>query len=129
VRKDLKTHDITVYLPNVDDEDELQAAENQEIEVRFSSAFSFIPVLAFSLLLLPLCSRQATVPFAVVGCNKVIEVGGRSLRGRSYPWGVVEGERDIMDVKTILLSPTTSVLLTPQSTTRSTATLSGCDPC
>ena len=31
------------------------------------------------------------VPFAVVGSNTVIEVDGRKIRGRRYPWGVVEG--------------------------------------
>jgi septin 7 len=32
------------------------------------------------------------VPFAVVGSNAVIESQGRKLRGRVYPWGVVEVE-------------------------------------
>lgn len=33
------------------------------------------------------------VPFAVVGSNTVVEVDGRKIRGRRYPWGVVEGKR------------------------------------
>ena len=32
------------------------------------------------------------VPFAVVGSNTVVEVEGRKVRGRRYPWGVVEGK-------------------------------------
>lgn len=32
------------------------------------------------------------VPFAVVGANAVIELEGRRVRGRKYPWGVAEGE-------------------------------------
>lgn len=32
------------------------------------------------------------VPFAVVGSNTVIEIGGKRLRGRQYPWGVAEVE-------------------------------------
>ncbi|XP_076470690.1 septin-7-like isoform X2 [Babylonia areolata] len=32
------------------------------------------------------------VPFAVVGSNRVIEMGGKRLRGRQYPWGLVEVE-------------------------------------
>ncbi|CAL1529119.1 unnamed protein product [Lymnaea stagnalis] len=32
------------------------------------------------------------VPFAVVGSNRVIEVGGKKVRGRQYPWGIVEVE-------------------------------------
>lgn len=32
------------------------------------------------------------MPFAVVGSNTVIEVDGKKLRGRKYPWGIAEGE-------------------------------------
>lgn len=32
------------------------------------------------------------VPFAVVGSNAVIELEGKKLRGRNYPWGLVEVE-------------------------------------
>ncbi|KAJ8302464.1 hypothetical protein KUTeg_018860 [Tegillarca granosa] len=32
------------------------------------------------------------VPFAVVGSNRVIEAGGKRVRGRQYPWGIVEVE-------------------------------------
>ncbi|XP_049527536.1 septin-7-like isoform X1 [Dermacentor silvarum] len=32
------------------------------------------------------------VPFAVVGSNTVVEVNGRRVRGRKYPWGVAEVE-------------------------------------
>ncbi|XP_065562254.1 septin-7-like isoform X6 [Artemia franciscana] len=32
------------------------------------------------------------VPFAVVGANHVFEVEGRKVRGRKYPWGIVEVE-------------------------------------
>ncbi|XP_075219952.1 septin-4-like isoform X2 [Lycorma delicatula] len=35
---------------------------------------------------------KACVPFAVVGSNTIIEVGGTKVRGRQYPWGVVEVE-------------------------------------
>lgn len=31
------------------------------------------------------------MPFAVVGSNTFIDVGGKKVRGRAYPWGVVEG--------------------------------------
>lgn len=33
------------------------------------------------------------IPFAVVGSNTVIEVAGKKIRGRQYPWGVVDGKR------------------------------------
>ncbi|XP_063884965.1 septin-7-like isoform X6 [Scylla paramamosain] len=32
------------------------------------------------------------VPFAVVGSNTTVEVDGKKVRGRKYPWGVVEVE-------------------------------------
>jgi len=31
------------------------------------------------------------VPFAVVGSNAVVESQGKKVRGRVYPWGIVEG--------------------------------------
>ena len=34
--------------------------------------------------------REA-IPFAVCGANQIIEVRGKKVRGRMYPWGVVEG--------------------------------------
>ena len=35
---------------------------------------------------------QEAIPFAVVGSTTVIEVNNKKVRGRQYPWGVVEGE-------------------------------------
>ncbi|KAL1140226.1 hypothetical protein AAG570_000158 [Ranatra chinensis] len=35
---------------------------------------------------------KASVPFSVIGSNIVIEVEGTRVRGRQYPWGVVEVE-------------------------------------
>lgn len=47
---------------------------------------------ASSSLLLALRSlSQRSVPFAVIGSNTVVEVNGRRSRGRTYPWGAVEG--------------------------------------
>nr|CAH7733025.1 unnamed protein product [Callosobruchus chinensis] len=37
-------------------------------------------------------SLKDRVPFAVVGSNAVIEIDGKKLRGRKYPWGVAEVE-------------------------------------
>lgn len=34
---------------------------------------------------------KACVPFAVVSSSTILEVAGRKVRGRQYPWGVVEG--------------------------------------
>lgn len=35
---------------------------------------------------------KASIPFAVVGSNTILEVAGRKVRGRQYPWGVVDGK-------------------------------------
>lgn len=35
------------------------------------------------------------VPFAVVGANAVLEVDGKKVRGRKYPWGIAEGNKII----------------------------------
>lgn len=35
---------------------------------------------------------KASIPFAVVGSNQQIEAKGKKVRGRLYPWGVVEVE-------------------------------------
>ncbi|XP_071790182.1 septin-5-like isoform X2 [Asterias amurensis] len=35
---------------------------------------------------------KASVPFAVIGSNTVVEVGGKRVRGRLYPWGITEVE-------------------------------------
>lgn len=34
---------------------------------------------------------KASLPFAVVGSNTILEVAGKKIRGRQYPWGVVDG--------------------------------------
>ncbi|CAL4069048.1 unnamed protein product [Meganyctiphanes norvegica] len=35
---------------------------------------------------------KEAVPFAVVGSTTVLDVGGKKVRGRQYPWGVIEVE-------------------------------------
>lgn len=39
-----------------------------------------------------LVDLRERIPFAVVGSNSVIEVAGKKIRGRKYPWGIVEVE-------------------------------------
>eukprot|EP00794_Sanderia_malayensis_P018894 gene18894-20796_t len=39
-----------------------------------------------------LIDLRERIPFAVVGSNAVMEVGGKKIRGRKYPWGIVEVE-------------------------------------
>jgi septin family protein len=57
--------------------------------------------------LLSLSSLQASIPFAVVGSNQQIEAKGKKVRGRLYPWGVVEVENpehnDFLKLRTMLM--------------------------
>lgn len=36
-------------------------------------------------------SKKESIPFAVIGSNTVVEAKGKRVRGRLYPWGIVEG--------------------------------------
>ena len=47
-----------------------------------------------SLVLNRLCYlfSQAQLPFAVVGSNTILDVNGKKIRGRMYPWGIAEGQ-------------------------------------
>lgn len=51
---------------------------------------------------------KASLPFAVVGSNTIIEVAGKKVRGRQYPWGVVDVENsqhsDFIKLRTMLIS-------------------------
>ncbi|CAE1168011.1 SEPT2 [Acanthosepion pharaonis] len=51
---------------------------------------------------------KEAVPFAVVGSSESFEVNGRKVRGRRYPWGVVEVENpdhcDFIKLRTMLIT-------------------------
>lgn len=51
--------------------------------------------------------KQA-VPFAVIGSNTIFEVGGKKIRGRQYPWGIVDVENtmhsDFIKLRTMLIA-------------------------
>lgn len=78
----------------------------------FSSRVNFSCVLSEhwgSLHTACLCcvSFQASIPFSVVGSNQLIEAKGKKVRGRLYPWGVVEVENpehnDFLKLRTMLM--------------------------
>lgn len=50
---------------------------------------------------------KEAVPFAVCGSTTLLEVKGRKVRGRLYPWGVVEVENpehcDFIKLRTMLM--------------------------
>ena len=35
---------------------------------------------------------KEAVPFAVVGSSTILDISGKKVRGRQYPWGVIEVE-------------------------------------
>lgn len=51
---------------------------------------------------------KQSIPFAVIGSTQVVEVNGRRVRGRIYPWGIVEVENpvhsDFLKLRTFLVS-------------------------
>lgn len=67
--QDLNDNGIRIFQPSISEWDDAETvAETKEIVSR--------------------------IPFAVVGSVQEIELGnGRKVRGRKYPWGVIEGKR------------------------------------
>ncbi|NWU66131.1 SEPT2 protein, partial [Pterocles burchelli] len=51
---------------------------------------------------------KASIPFCVVGSSRLIEAKGKKVRGRLYPWGVVEVENpehnDFLKLRTMLIT-------------------------
>ncbi|XP_071033249.1 septin-2 isoform X1 [Parasteatoda tepidariorum] len=51
---------------------------------------------------------KESIPFAVIGSTQIVEINGRKVRGRLYPWGIVEVENpkhsDFLKLRTFLIS-------------------------
>lgn len=51
---------------------------------------------------------KAAVPYAVIGSNTTIDIRGKKIRGRQYPWGIVEIENpnhcDFIKLRTMLIT-------------------------
>ena len=63
--REIQDHGIQIFVPDLFEDDEASNTEVKEI--------------------------RTGIPFAVVGSNTLLEVNGKKVRGRIYPWGVVEG--------------------------------------
>lgn len=75
ILQDIKTYNIRIYtLP--DGEEEINQNSSVE-ERRYKNELEVL---------------KKAMPFAVVGSTDFYEIGGRRVRGRLYPWGVVEVE-------------------------------------
>ncbi len=70
ILSDLEYHSIRIFqAPKYDLDDEETVAENQEV--------------------------MGKIPFAIVGSNyEVVNNAGRKVRGRKYPWGVIEVDNE-----------------------------------
>ena len=84
ILEEIKEHGIKIYsLPDCDsDEDEDYKQQVQQL--------------------------RDSIPFAVVGANAMVEIKGKKMRGRQYPWGVVEVENpnhcDFVYLRTMLIT-------------------------
>ena len=84
---DLDNQGIEYYrAKEYEGEDEETLAENHEIMVGERS---------YSSKTLANMSAQSKIPFAIVGSNNLVDThDGRQVRGRSYPWGVIEVDNE-----------------------------------
>ncbi|KAJ3365065.1 hypothetical protein GGF32_000245 [Allomyces javanicus] len=84
IMEDIRYYGIQVYDFPFDEEDEDEETVEENMELR------------------------ALLPFAVVGSDEEINVNGRLIRARQYPWGVVEVENlkhcDFARLRYVLLS-------------------------
>ncbi|XP_052801183.1 septin-2-like isoform X2 [Mya arenaria] len=71
ILSDIERHHIEIYQYPDCDSDEDEEFKQQDAELKNS------------------------IPFAVVGSNTVVEAGGKKIRGRMYPWGIVEVENPL----------------------------------
>ncbi|XP_029940088.1 septin-5-like [Salarias fasciatus] len=83
LREEIDKHSIKVYQFPDCDSDEDEDFKQQDRELKESS------------------------PFAVIGSNTVVEARGQRVRGRLYPWGIVEVENplhcDFVKLRTMLI--------------------------
>ncbi|KAI9216114.1 Septin-domain-containing protein, partial [Blastocladiella britannica] len=70
IMEDIKFHNIQIYRPpTFEDDDQETIAETNEIDDK--------------------------IPFAVIGSTKLVSTSdGRKVRGRAYPWGVIEVDNE-----------------------------------
>lgn len=57
---------------------------------------------------LQVAQLRESIPFAVCGANAMVEVAGKKVRGRQYPWGIVDVENpehcDFMKLRSMLIT-------------------------
>ncbi|OLY82748.1 Septin-like protein [Smittium mucronatum] len=69
IMQDIEHYRIPIYMfPSTDDDDDETVEENNEL--------------------------RSNLPFAVVGCEEILDGENRAVRARSYPWGYVEVDNE-----------------------------------
>ncbi|KAG7221053.1 hypothetical protein INR49_017708 [Caranx melampygus] len=71
IREEIEQYGIKIYQFPDCDSDEDEEFKQQDLELKES------------------------IPFAVIGSNTVVEAKGKRVRGRLYPWGIVEVENSV----------------------------------
>lgn len=69
----------------------LKCSRDERKKVKFDPHQSNMPKRCFHCHHSLCCSDKESIPFAVIGSNTVVEAKGKRVRGRLYPWGIVEG--------------------------------------
>ena len=94
---ELLANDVQIYEFPTSDENVAEVNDKMNVGKRFPIQFLLLHCLlpsssssSFSSSSSPPLQRQ--LPFAVVGSREEADVGGRKVRCRAYPWGVVEGQ-------------------------------------
>jgi len=105
-------------VPVVAKADTLTKAEMERLKVRLRQEISDQGIRVYQL---PDCDTdedeeykeqvkqlKAAMPFAVCGSSQQIEVAGKKIRGRQYPWGVIDVEDpnhcDFIKLRTMLIT-------------------------
>lgn len=81
--QDIHSNDIPIWaFDSEEEESEASTAENEALKASsLSTAYRKNTY-----------NYQSLLPFAIVGAEEEITVGGRRVLGRTYPWGSVEGK-------------------------------------
>ncbi|MBZ3888065.1 Septin-2 [Sciurus carolinensis] len=100
---EIEEHNIKIYhLPDAESDED----EDFKEQTRLLKASAGCRAQCEQLLC-PVVSA-ASIPFSVVGSNQLIEAKGKKVRGRLYPWGVVEVENpehnDFLKLRTMLIT-------------------------
>lgn len=83
VMEDIAHHQIPVFtFPTDEEDDEETVQECNTLKVSSLSVSHDCGTLK--------CALQELMPFAVIGAEGQYNVNGREVRGRQYPWGIIE---------------------------------------